>query len=210
MLSTSVDSEKIKPKTNTPGALPGGVSPSDQNVRSQELPTNYYDLVLSNVPFGDYPVFDPWLVEATGNPRLNKRIHNYFFAKALQHVRPGGIVAFITSVGTLNARDAVAMDLRRHIASQADLMAAFRLPQRVGQSVSGLGVPDALCHRAGVPLSGPVPPRGVAGGEGHRRSADARAGASAGGCGRLTIPREAEREDRKMGPPGFEPGTKRL
>ncbi|MCU7369994.1 DEAD/DEAH box helicase [Paucibacter sp. O1-1] len=84
------------------------------------LPENWFDLAIGNVPFGNYPVAD-------SGPKAYARfrIHNYFFGRALDLVRPGGLVCFITSTGTMEARaDAV----REYIASQAELLGAIRLP----------------------------------------------------------------------------------
>lgn len=83
------------------------------------LPTNSFDLAISNVPFGDYAPFDPKL-----NPR-KFRIHDYYFLAALERIRPGGLVAFITSHGTMDKQHAL---LREMVAEQADLVAAIRLP----------------------------------------------------------------------------------
>ncbi|WP_439589971.1 Eco57I restriction-modification methylase domain-containing protein [Hydrogenophaga sp.] len=84
------------------------------------LPENWFDLVIGNVPFGNYPVAD-----TSTKAYARFRIHNYFFGRALDLVRPGGLVCFITSTGTMEARaDAV----REHIASQAELLGAIRLP----------------------------------------------------------------------------------
>jgi len=86
-----------------------------------ELPENWFDLVIGNVPFGNYPAAD-----AGPKPYARFRIHNYFFGRALDLVRPGGLVCFITSTGTMEARaDAV----REYVASQAELLGAIRLPQ---------------------------------------------------------------------------------
>lgn len=83
------------------------------------LPRNAFDLVIGNVPFGSYPVHDPIF-----NPRLFS-IHNYFIAKSVALTRPGGLIALITSRYTLDQRDAA---VRTHLAQQADLIAAVRLP----------------------------------------------------------------------------------
>ncbi len=86
------------------------------------------DLVISNVPFLAREVRDPGFLAEVKNPALLARLHNYFIAKGLHLTRPGGIAAFITSQGTLDAIDAVGVSLRAHIASQADLLGAIRLP----------------------------------------------------------------------------------
>lgn len=74
-----------------------------------EKPFNdYFDLAISNIPFGDVAVFDPSYTAMKGMRALvTRRIHNYFFVKALDTVRDGGLVAFITSQGVLNAKTTV-------------------------------------------------------------------------------------------------------
>ncbi len=101
------------------------------------LSDNYYDLVISNVPFGNYPVFD----RLYNNPRmkfLTKSIHNYFFAKALDKTRPGGVVAFITSSFTMNAPGAEMV--RAHLATKAKLIGAIRLPETAFKRNAGTEV----------------------------------------------------------------------
>ncbi|WP_409450890.1 Eco57I restriction-modification methylase domain-containing protein [Diaphorobacter sp.] len=85
------------------------------------LPENWFDLVIGNVPFGNYPAAD-----AGPKPYARFRIHNYFFGRALDLVRPGGLVCFITSTGTMEARDDA---VREYVASQAKLLGAIRLPR---------------------------------------------------------------------------------
>jgi N12 class adenine-specific DNA methylase len=128
------------------------------------LPENWFDLVIGNVPFGNYPVAD-----TSTKPYARFRIHNYFLARALDLVRPGGLVCCITSTGTMDSRtDAV----RELLASQAELLGAIRLPlgafaglastdvqtdilflrkRHAGESVSGawldrITVPEELRH----------------------------------------------------------------
>jgi len=84
------------------------------------LPKGWFDLVISNVPFGNYQVPDDRNI-----PYANFLIHDYFFGRALEVTRPGGLVAFITSAGTLDKWEDRA---RRHMASQARLLGAIRLP----------------------------------------------------------------------------------
>lgn len=96
----------------------------DADVRPQpfenaKLPADFFDLAISNVPFGDYKPYDPKL---NGSGFL---IHDYFFAAGLERVRPGGLVMFITSKGTMDKSDAT---LRRHLAKRAELIGAIRLP----------------------------------------------------------------------------------
>ena len=96
----------------------------DANIRQQgfeqsQLPDGGFDLVISNVPFGNYKVFDPQFNQH------NFLIHDYFFAKSLQKARPGGLVAFITSMGTMDKQDA---RLRDYLHERAELLGAVRLP----------------------------------------------------------------------------------
>jgi N12 class adenine-specific DNA methylase/superfamily II DNA/RNA helicase len=89
-----------------------------ENVRLLE---NQFDLVISNVPFGNYPVVDRNIKESG----LKKNIHDYFFVKALSLVKPGGIIAFITSRFTLDKKNS---SIREYLARRAELLAAVRLP----------------------------------------------------------------------------------
>jgi predicted RNA methylase len=82
------------------------------------LPDNFFDLAIGNVPFGDYRVSDRAFPKAL--------IHDYFFIKSLSKVRPGGLIAFITSSGTM---DKVNSAVRRYMAQRADLIAAVRFPE---------------------------------------------------------------------------------
>jgi predicted O-methyltransferase YrrM len=96
----------------------------DANIRQQgfeqsQLPDGGFDLVISNVPFGNYKVFDPEFNQH------NFLIHDYFFAKSLEKARPGGLVAFITSMGTMDKQDA---RLRDYLHERAELLGAVRLP----------------------------------------------------------------------------------
>ena len=96
-----------------------------------EKPFNdYFDLAISNIPFGDVAVFDPSYTAMKGMRALvTKRIHNYFFVKALDTVRDGGLVAFITSQGVLNAKNNSAA--RFMMLYHADLVSAIRLPNNL-------------------------------------------------------------------------------
>jgi N12 class adenine-specific DNA methylase len=89
-----------------------------ENVRLLE---NQFDLVISNVPFGNYPVVDRAIKESG----LKKNIHDYFFVKALSLVKPNGIIAFITSRYTLDKKNS---SIREYLAKRAELLAAVRLP----------------------------------------------------------------------------------
>lgn len=90
-----------------------------QGFEKTELPENYFDVAISNVPFGNYGVFDKKYA------KNNFKIHDYFFAKSLDSVKVGGVVAFITSRGTLDKRSS---EFREYIAKRADLIGAIRLP----------------------------------------------------------------------------------
>jgi len=94
-----------------------------------DLPPNGFDLAISNVPFGDVAVHDPSIPSA-----LCHQLHDYFVAKALRLVRPGGLVVFLTSWGTL---DKQARAVRSFLAEQATLLGAFRLPNGVFRRISG-------------------------------------------------------------------------
>ena len=108
----------------------------DQKVRIEgfekiEKPFNdYFDLAISNIPFGDVAVFDPSYTAQKGMKALvTKRIHNYFFVKALDTVRDGGLVAFITSRGVLDAKNNSAA--RFMMLHHADVVSAVRLPNNL-------------------------------------------------------------------------------
>ena len=92
---------------------------------------DFYDLVVGNVPFGNYKVNDK------AYNKLNFSIHNYFFAKAIDQVRPGGIVAFVTSRYTMDSKDSTA---RKHMAERADLLGAIRLPNNAFRANAGTDV----------------------------------------------------------------------
>ena len=96
-----------------------------------EKPFNdYFDLAISNIPFSDVAVFDPFYTAMKGMRALvTRRIHNYFFVKALDTVRDGGLVAFITSQGVLNAKNNSAA--RFMMLYHADLVSAIRLPNNL-------------------------------------------------------------------------------
>ena len=92
---------------------------------------DFYDLAVGNVPFGNYKVNDK------SYNKLNFSIHNYFFAKAIDQVRPGGVVAFVTSRYTLDSKDSSA---RKHMAERADLLGAIRLPNNAFRANAGTDV----------------------------------------------------------------------
>ena len=92
---------------------------------------DFYDLAVGNVPFGQYQVSD------RAFDKLGFSIHNYFFAKALEQVRPGGVVAFVTSRYTMDAKDSAA---RKYIAQRADFLGAIRLPNNAFKANAGTDV----------------------------------------------------------------------
>lgn len=98
-------------------ALYGGSEVNIQGYETLKRPSNYYDLAISNVPFGDYNI--------TEKPYGRYPIHDFFFVKSLDKVRPGGVVAFVTSRYTMDRQDA---GTRREFAKNADLIGAIRLP----------------------------------------------------------------------------------
>lgn len=98
------------------------------------LPNDFYDLAISNVPFGNYGIHDPAFKRNRG---VTKSIHDYFFAKALDKVRPGGVVAFITSNFTMDKRDPF---VRNYLADHADLIGAIRLPNTAFKGNAGTEV----------------------------------------------------------------------
>ncbi|MCD7856684.1 MAG: SNF2-related protein, partial [Clostridiales bacterium] len=92
---------------------------------------DFYDLAVGNVPFGDYKVNDrPY-------NKLGFSIHNYFFAKALDQVRPGGVVAFVTSRYTMDAKSP---EVRKYLAQRAELLGAIRLPNNAFRANAGADV----------------------------------------------------------------------
>ena len=92
---------------------------------------DFYDLAVGNVPFGQYKVNDK------AYNKLGFSIHNYFFAKAIDQVRPGGVVAFVPSRYTMDSKDSTA---RKHMAERADLLGAIRLPNNAFRANAGTDV----------------------------------------------------------------------
>ena len=102
-----------------------------QGYENSELPDSFFDVAIGNVPFGDFKLLDR---------KYNKHnflIHDYFFAKTLDKVRPGGVIAFITSSGTMDKRTS---KVRRYIAQRADLIGAVRLPNNTFKKNAGTEV----------------------------------------------------------------------
>ena len=104
---------------------------------------NYFDLAVSNIPFGDIAVFDAEFQrsDSFGRRSAQKAIHNYFFLKGLDAVRDGGIVAFITSQGVLNSTKT---SVRNELFSKADLVSAIRLPNNLFTDNAGTEVGSDL------------------------------------------------------------------
>jgi len=96
-----------------------------------DFPINFFDIAIGNVPFGRYTVNDPKY------NHLKFAIHNYFFAKTLDLVRPGGIIAFITSRYTMDAENT---SVRAYLAGKADLLGAVRLPNNAFKANAGTEV----------------------------------------------------------------------
>ena len=102
-----------------------------QGYERVNYPKDFFDVAVGNVPFGSYQVNDK------AYNRLGFSIHNYFFAKALDQVRPGGIVAFVTSRYTMDAKDPA---VRRYLAQRAELLGAIRLPNDAFKANAGTEV----------------------------------------------------------------------
>lgn len=96
-----------------------------------QFPDNFFDVAVGNIPFGDFKLYDKKYA------KHNFRIHDYFFAKALDKVRPGGIVAFVTSKGTL---DKANPGVRKYLAERAELIGAVRLPNTAFKDSAGTDV----------------------------------------------------------------------
>jgi len=92
---------------------------------------NFFDVAIGNVPFGDYKVYDPKY------NKLNFRIHDYFLAKAIDQVRPGGMIAFVTTKGTLDKSNPA---VRKYLAERAELVGAIRLPNTAFHDNAGTDV----------------------------------------------------------------------
>lgn len=102
-----------------------------QGFEDSALPDSFFDIAIGNVPFGDFKVLDKKY------NKYNFLIHDFFFAKTLDKVRPGGVVAFITSSGTMDKRNS---KVRRYIAQRADLIGAIRLPNNTFKKNAGTEV----------------------------------------------------------------------
>jgi len=98
------------------------------------LPDNYFDAAIGNIPFGNYPVYDP---AYRRQPALTRTIHDYFLARSLDKLRPGGVMAVVTSRYTMDKQDST---IRRHLAGHADLVGAVRLPNTAFKANAGTEV----------------------------------------------------------------------
>ena len=103
-----------------------------QGFEKANIPNNFMDVAISNVPFGNYAIADKNYPK-----KVTSAIHNYFFAKSLDKVRPGGIVMFITSSYTMNSKEST---VRRYIMQKADLLGAIRLPDSAFKGNAGTEV----------------------------------------------------------------------
>ena len=113
------------------GQLYQNASISVNGFETVQMPDSFFDVAVGNVPFGDFKVLDK---------RYDKHhwlIHDYFFGKTLDKVRPGGIVAFITSKGTLDKENSA---VRKYLAQRADLIGAIRLPDNTFKRNAGTEV----------------------------------------------------------------------
>ena len=109
-----------------------GVNVLQNGFEETKLPEGFFDLAISNVPFGDYQV-----PELRNVPYANFLIHDYFFAKAMEVVRPGGLVVFITSSGTMDKHDD---KVRQYLGNKANLVAAVRLPNTAFKAIANTSV----------------------------------------------------------------------
>lgn len=102
-----------------------------QGFEQAQLPDNFFDVAVGNVPFGDYKLHD------RRYDKYNLQIHDYFFAKTLDKVRPGGVIAFVTSKGTLDKENG---SFRRYLAERAELIGAIRLPNTAFRQIANTEV----------------------------------------------------------------------
>ncbi len=111
----------------------------DSNIQARpfeetQFPPNFFDAVVGNIPFGNYPVFDP---AYRRTPHLTRAIHDYFLAKCLDVVRPGGVVALITSHHTMDKKES---SVRSHLSEGSVLLGALRLPNTAFKANAGTEV----------------------------------------------------------------------
>lgn len=113
-----------------------GASIQNAPLQEAKLPSDYFDLAISNVPFGQIEIFDPAFVSPERRP-LTKSIHNYYFAKAIDSVRPGGLIVFITSSKTMDAKSDT---IRQYVEKRAKLLGAVRLTDTAFGKTAGTAV----------------------------------------------------------------------
>ena len=101
-----------------------------QGYEEAELPDSFFDVAIGNVPFGQFKLSD------RRYDKNNFLVHDYFFAKTLDKVRPGGVIAFITSSGTMDKKNPA---IRKYIAQRAELLGAIRLPNDTFKKKCGDG-----------------------------------------------------------------------
>jgi N12 class adenine-specific DNA methylase/phospholipid N-methyltransferase len=122
-----------------------------QGFETVTLPEKYFDIAISNIPFSDVGVTDP-----TMDRELTRTLHDYFFAKTLHLVRPGGVIVFLTSYGTL---DKAGQRVRNWLSERADLLAAIRLPHGVFSANAGtMSGSDVLIVQRRADDAGPGKP----------------------------------------------------
>ena len=109
-----------------------------QGFENTDLPDSFFDVAIGNIPFGNFKLMDKRY------DKHNFLIHDYFFAKTLDKVRPGGIIAFITSKGTLDKDNP---SFRKYMAQRADLLGAIRLPNKPAPT----SLPTFSSSRRGIP-----------------------------------------------------------
>ena len=129
---TTVELDELSARITKALYEPFGVHVYNMGFEAMHVPAGFFDLAISNVPFGNYQV-----PEHRNVPYAAFSIHNYFFAKALEAVRPGGLVVFVTSSFTMDASD---YRVRAYLASQADLVAAIRLPNTAFRRIANTEV----------------------------------------------------------------------
>lgn len=129
---TAVELDELSARLSKVLYEPFGAHVYNMGFEAMHVPAGFFDLAISNVPFGNYKV-----PEQRNVSYADFSIHNYFFAKALEAVRPGGLVVFITSSFTLDASD---QRVRAYLASQANLVAAIRLPNTAFKRIANTEV----------------------------------------------------------------------
>lgn len=121
-----------------------------QGFEKYKCPDNFYDLIASNVPFGDYKIHEPEY------NKLDPLIHDHFFLKSVDKVRPGGLVMHITSAGTMDKANS---KIREELAKQCDLVSAFRMPDTTHKENAGTEVvTDMIILRKRAPGEKPSGP----------------------------------------------------